>query len=74
MLVTVLSVVFNGESTISRTIESVLNQTYGDIEYIVIDGCSTDKTVEIANSFSGRFNNIPGEACAWRTGWTDKRR
>lgn len=60
MLVTILSVVFNGESTISRTIESVMNQTYGNIEYIVIDGCSTDRTVEIVNSFSDRFNSTLG--------------
>lgn len=62
MLVTILSVVFNGESTISRTIESVMNQTYDDIEYIVIDGCSTDKTLEIANSFLDSFNSMPGRS------------
>ena len=41
MLVTILTVAFNSEMTIAKTMESVLNQTYIDIEYIVIDGAST---------------------------------
>lgn len=46
-LITVITVVFNGASTIADTIQSVLNQTYGNIEYIVVDGGSSDGTVEI---------------------------
>ena len=42
MLVTIISVAFNSEKTIARTIESVLNQTYQDIEYIIVDGASQD--------------------------------
>ena len=38
MLVTIISVAYNSEATISKTIESVLNQTYCDIEYIIVDG------------------------------------
>lgn len=48
MLVTILTVAFNAEATIAKTMESVLNQAYDDIEYIVIDGASKDKTVEVA--------------------------
>ena len=61
MLVTILSVAFNSEATIARTIESVLNQTYQDIEYIIIDGASKDSTVSVAESFRPRFEekNIP---------------
>lgn len=55
-LVTILTVSFNAESTISRTIEAVLNQTYPYIEYIIIDGNSTDKTVEIAKTYEPLFN------------------
>ena len=55
MLVTIITVVYNCETTISRTIESVLAQTYRDIEYIIIDGVSSDNTVSIANSYSERF-------------------
>lgn len=55
MLVTVLTVSFNSEKTIARTIESVLNQTYPDIEYIIIDGASKDKTVEVAEKYRDKF-------------------
>ena len=55
MLVTVITPCYNSEKTIRRTIESVLNQTYKDIEYLIIDGASTDKTVEIAKSYEAAF-------------------
>lgn len=55
ILVTILTVAFNSEKTIADTIESVLGQTYGRIEYIIIDGCSVDRTVEIAESYRERF-------------------
>ena len=62
MLVTIISVAFNSEETISRTIESVLNQTYEKIEYIIIDGASKDKTVEIAKSYEARFLETLGKS------------
>jgi len=54
-LVSIITVCFNSASTIKDTIESVLNQTYQNIEYILIDGNSTDKTVEIIKSYEQRF-------------------
>lgn len=60
MLVTVLTVSFNAEKTIGKTMESVLNQTYENIEYIVIDGASKDRTVEVAKSYQQKFNSMPG--------------
>lgn len=62
MLVTVLSVAYNSEATIARTIESVLNQTYDNIEYIIIDGASTDKTTEIARSYQKAFDEREGKS------------
>lgn len=55
MLVTILTPAFNSEKTIRRTMESVLNQTYPYIEYIILDGASNDRTVEIANEFISQF-------------------
>lgn len=55
MTVTIITICFNSEAVIKKTIESVLNQTYTDIEYIIIDGASKDKTVEIAESYKDSF-------------------
>lgn len=46
-LVSIITVVFNGEKYLEQTIQSVVNQTYENIEYIIIDGGSTDGTIEI---------------------------
>ncbi len=54
-LLSIITACFNSEKTIKNTIESVLNQTYTNIEYILIDGNSTDKTVEIIKSYEQKF-------------------
>lgn len=46
-LISIITVVFNGEKYLEQTIRSVLDQTYKNIEYIIIDGGSTDKTLDI---------------------------
>ncbi|MDP1666443.1 MAG: glycosyltransferase family 2 protein [Methylobacter sp.] len=46
-LITVITVVFNGAETLRDTIESVMKQSYNNIEHIVIDGGSSDATVDI---------------------------
>lgn len=47
ILITIITPVYNGEKTIGRTIESVINQTYKNIQYIIVDGKSTDKTLDV---------------------------
>ncbi len=51
--ISVITVVFNGEKHIGRTIESVLNQTYSPIEYIIVDGQSTDGTLKVIAGYQG---------------------
>ena len=54
-LVTVITVVFNGEQLIEETILSVLNQSYEDVEYIVIDGGSNDGTLKILSKYNDKI-------------------
>lgn len=49
-LVSVITIAFNSRKTIERTIDSIVAQTHPDIEYIVIDGASTDGTVDVLRS------------------------
>ena len=60
--VTILTVSFNAEATIARTIESVQAQTYDQLEYIVIDGASRDRTAEIARSYAEEFSSREGRS------------
>ena len=51
MKLTVATVCFNAEKTIEATIKSVLDQTYQNIEYLIIDGRSTDRTLELIGKY-----------------------
>lgn len=54
-LVSIITVCFNSAATIRRTIESILYQTYTNIEYILIDGLSKDNTVAIIREYENSF-------------------
>ncbi len=53
--VSIITVTYNSASTIADTIQSVLAQTYPNIEYIIIDGASKDDTLDIVKSFQADF-------------------
>lgn len=55
MFFTIITVTFNAESLIDKTISSVLNQSFGDYEVVIIDGKSSDSTVERINSYKSAF-------------------
>lgn len=57
MLSIVMSV-YNGETTVGRSIESMLDQTYDDFEFIIIDDCSKDNTLEILNAYQNKDSRI----------------
>ena len=54
-LISVVTVSYNAVSTIEQTIISVLNQMYFNIEYIIIDGGSTDGTVDIIKRYDDKI-------------------
>ncbi|HWD86678.1 MAG TPA: glycosyltransferase family 2 protein [Mucilaginibacter sp.] len=58
---TVITIVFNDAKHIERTMLSVLGQKYANIEYIIIDGLSTDGTLEIIKKYSGRISKLVSE-------------
>lgn len=61
MKISIITVCLNSVNTLRDTIESVLNQTYGNIEYLVIDGGSTDGTIELINSFGKGISKFVSE-------------
>ncbi|PMH39156.1 glycosyl transferase [Vibrio cyclitrophicus] len=61
MKVSIITVCYNAEKTIRDTIESVISQSYRDIEYIVIDGDSSDGTMNIVNEYRDAIDVIFSE-------------
>lgn len=56
MKVSIITVTWNSAETFARTADSVLQQTYQDIEYVVVDGGSADDTLELIKSFETKFD------------------
>lgn len=53
--VSIITVCYNSKKTIRRTIESVLGQTYKNIEYIIVDGDSTDGTMSVISEYQDQI-------------------
>jgi len=51
LIISIITVVFNGEQLLERTIKSVIHQAYQNIEYVIIDGGSTDNTIQIIEKY-----------------------
>lgn len=56
MKISIITVTYNSSETLSGCMKSVLDQTYPDIEYIVIDGLSTDRTTDVIREYEPLFN------------------
>ena len=54
--ISIITVSFNSQNTLRRTIESVLSQNYDNVEFILIDGGSTDWTLDIISNYKDRIN------------------
>ena len=61
MKISIVTATYNSAETIKETIESVLNQDYPNVEYIIVDGASKDGTDVVVNSFGDRINKFISE-------------
>jgi len=65
----IITINFNNAYGLKKTMESVFSQTYSDFEYIIIDGCSSDESVDIISQFekiaNGKFNNFEAKRFKW---------
>lgn len=61
MKISVITVCYNAGKDLEKTIKSVISQSYKDIEYIIIDGGSTDETKDILKKYSDKISKIISE-------------
>ena len=55
----VITITYNAEDVLQRTLDSVLAQTYEDVEHLIIDGASTDATLQLANTYKALNSPAP---------------
>lgn len=57
----IITVTYNAEKVLEDTIQSVVSQTYKNVEYIIVDGASTDKTLSIAEKYKEHIHTLVSE-------------
>ena len=57
----IITVTYNAEKVLEDTIQSVIFQTYRNVEYIIVDGASKDHTLDIVNKYHNRINKVISE-------------
>ena len=60
-LFSIITICYNAEATLEKTIQSVLAQTYPNVEYIVVDGASKDNTLAIINRYRPQLSKVVSE-------------
>ena len=61
MKLSIITINFNDAKGLEKTIQSVINQTYKDFEYIVVDGASTDGSVDVIKKYSNKLTHWVSE-------------
>ena len=69
-LITIITITYNAETVLEKTLQSILNQTNKDFEYIIVDGASKDKTVEIIKKYENlisenQYEGLKKEQFRW---------
>ena len=59
--ISVITISYNAEKEIEKTILSVISQTYDNIEYIIVDGASKDNTISIVNKYKKKISCVISE-------------
>ena len=59
--ISIVTITYNSENTVEETIKSVISQGYPNLEYVIIDGASTDGTLDVVSKYSDRIAKIVSE-------------
>ena len=59
--ISIITITYNSEKTLEKTIKSVISQDYDNVEYIIVDGKSTDKTLDIVKKYEDKISHIISE-------------
>ena len=62
MKISIITATYNSEATITDTLKSISNQTYQNIEHVIIDGASRDNTLELVNTHGARISAVVSES------------